>query len=362
MLRVVLLAAAFFCTQVVFHGSAASAHQESKVYICPMHPEVQSSTPGKCPKCKMSLVVQQPPAATSPEAADAYVCPMHPEIRSGSPGKCPKCAMPLVPAIPAIGDDFELIVECTPRAPVPGEKAKLRFAVFNPKTREQVKEFAVMHDKLFHVFIISQDLTQFQHIHPRLGDDGSFTVEAVLPAAGRYKVYSDFYPVDGAPQVLQTSIATAGYKSDLLTSEARLTPDATAAKIVTGSKVPQDEADKLGVVFDRLKPGGANAMKVELTIEPYELIAGRPATLKFHLTDAKSGALLGACSLSHLHPTYLYCNLGYWVRTSQRGRGIAEARLGVAALEEPILATEELVGHEHRDQIDRRELLGLRVA
>jgi hypothetical protein len=25
-------------------------------YVCPMHPEVKSSSPGKCPKCKMDLV------------------------------------------------------------------------------------------------------------------------------------------------------------------------------------------------------------------------------------------------------------------------------------------------------------------
>lgn len=33
--------------------------------------------------------------------------------------------------------------------------------------------------------------------------------------------------------------------------------------------------------------------------------------------------LLGACTLSSIHPIYRFCNLGYWVRTSCRGRGIA---------------------------------------
>jgi hypothetical protein len=28
----------------------------AKVYACPMHPEVTSPTPAKCPKCKMHLV------------------------------------------------------------------------------------------------------------------------------------------------------------------------------------------------------------------------------------------------------------------------------------------------------------------
>ncbi len=30
----------------------------SKVYTCPMHPDVISNMPGKCPKCGMQLVVQ----------------------------------------------------------------------------------------------------------------------------------------------------------------------------------------------------------------------------------------------------------------------------------------------------------------
>ena len=33
--------------------------------------------------------------------------------------------------------------------------------------------------------------------------------------------------------------------------------------------------------------------------------------------------LLGACTLSSLHPIYHFCNLGYWVRTSCHGQGIA---------------------------------------
>lgn len=28
----------------------------SKVYLCPMHPDVRQTTPGKCPKCGMDLL------------------------------------------------------------------------------------------------------------------------------------------------------------------------------------------------------------------------------------------------------------------------------------------------------------------
>jgi len=37
------------------HGKT-SDDKQAKVYTCPMHPEVVSSEPGKCPKCGMNLV------------------------------------------------------------------------------------------------------------------------------------------------------------------------------------------------------------------------------------------------------------------------------------------------------------------
>jgi hypothetical protein len=45
---------------------SASGHEpaaaEKAVYTCPMHPEVVSPEPGKCPKCGMTLVLKQPTA------------------------------------------------------------------------------------------------------------------------------------------------------------------------------------------------------------------------------------------------------------------------------------------------------------
>ncbi len=39
-----------------------------------------------------------PPAAAQTKATKTgYTCPMHPEVTSDKPGKCPKCGMDLVP-------------------------------------------------------------------------------------------------------------------------------------------------------------------------------------------------------------------------------------------------------------------------
>jgi FtsP/CotA-like multicopper oxidase with cupredoxin domain len=63
-------------------------------YACPMHPEVVSDQPGRCPKCGMKLLATQAPAASP----TSYVCPMHPEVTSQEPGRCPKCGMKLLAA------------------------------------------------------------------------------------------------------------------------------------------------------------------------------------------------------------------------------------------------------------------------
>ena len=66
----------------------------TKVYSCPMHPDVKSDKPGKCSKCGMDLIKSKKEQMKM-EVMKMYSCPMHPEVTGDKPGKCTKCNMDL---------------------------------------------------------------------------------------------------------------------------------------------------------------------------------------------------------------------------------------------------------------------------
>lgn len=118
-LRRAIVGGAFAPKATPFESTAARTRQE---YVCPMHPEIVRDEPGSCPICGMDLVArealagsaghdhaghdhggmamahQATPTETTDDAGPAYACPMHPEIVSSEPSRCPLCGMDLVPA------------------------------------------------------------------------------------------------------------------------------------------------------------------------------------------------------------------------------------------------------------------------
>ena len=90
---------------------------------------------------------------------------MHPDYTMDISGKCPRCSMDLVHAVPFDVRDYQLDFTTVPALVKPGQKTTLRFKFFHPGTREAVKKFEGVHEKQFHLFVISQDMDYFQHIH-----------------------------------------------------------------------------------------------------------------------------------------------------------------------------------------------------
>jgi hypothetical protein len=137
-----------------------------------------------------------------------YVCPMDPDVRSSQPGTCPRCGMKLSNHIPDAAE-YHLDVVSTPRIPEPGQKVDLRFDVHDPWKDRPVKNFQIVHEKPFHMFVVSQDLEFFVHEHPVWQDD-AFHYQIAFPRPGLYRVVGDFYPDGATPQLIPKSVVVPG--------------------------------------------------------------------------------------------------------------------------------------------------------
>ncbi len=204
------------------------------------------------------------PPLLDPNEDVAYMCPMHPDYTSEVAGMCPRDGMMLVASNPYDVRDYRLELETTPPVVRAGEAATLRFRVYHPGTGEPVSSFLTVHDRQYHLFVISQDMEHFEHIHPEQDADGSWSIEVTLPKEGYYKVLSDFVPNGGAAQFIAKPLVTAGYGGDLAGDGARLAADA-----------------------DRTRTVGA--LTATVSHDPETFLTGLYGHMTFTLTDAETG-------------------------------------------------------------------------
>ncbi|EFM10305.1 hypothetical protein PaecuDRAFT_2741 [Paenibacillus curdlanolyticus YK9] len=124
--------------------------------------------------------------------------------------------------------------------------------------RMPITKFDVSHEKLLHLIIVSEDLSDFRHVHPEYAGNGVFTVRTQFEHGGRYKWFADFVP-DGAKSVT---------RSGWLTIDGKPIYDAPPLKADT--KLEQE----------------ADGLRVKLSIS--ETTHGKAAALAFRFYDAKT--------------------------------------------------------------------------
>jgi hypothetical protein len=195
--------------------------------------------------------------------AVAFYCPMHADVTSTMPGKCVRCGMALVPGDPLDAREYLVGMTATPAAVRPGRPVRLSFTVRHPDTRATVRSFATVHDKQFHLFVVSHDLEYYEHIHPVMDADGSWTIDVTVPKAGYYKLITDFLPLGGTPQIIP-QLLIAGEPGDLEAARAHLPSDDTFTKT-------------------------AGSMTLSLALPRDGLVAGRDEKLLYHIVDTKTG-------------------------------------------------------------------------
>jgi heavy metal-binding protein len=187
----------------------------------------------------------------------SFYCPMDPDVRALRAGTCARCGMTLVEGVPDIVE-YPLDLKIEPPLPRPTAVTRLTFGLTDPRTSQPVRRFEVVHEKLYHVFLVSQDLSFFLHTHPERQRDEDFHLDVRLPKPGMYRVLSDFYPSGGTPQLIINTV------------------------IVPGSELPID-----GVSLQAdMAPNQTQNGRVELTVTP-RAVAGERTALIFKLAPVE---------------------------------------------------------------------------
>ena len=73
----------------------------------------------------------------------------------------------------------------------PSAEAPYRFKILDDNGRP-VRAYDVTHERRMHLILVRRDFTEFQHLHPRQGADGTWETTADLSVAGTYRVFADF--------------------------------------------------------------------------------------------------------------------------------------------------------------------------
>jgi hypothetical protein len=102
-------------------------------------------------------------------------------------------------------DGYTLRIVGEPR---PGVDQPLRFVIEGPDGHP-VTTYDEVHDRPLHLVKVRRDFHGYQHVHPIMAEDGTWTARVTL-APGSTRVLADFTPTGGPALVLGTDVQLAG--------------------------------------------------------------------------------------------------------------------------------------------------------
>lgn len=139
---------------------------------------------------------------------EKFICDMHCEATKtyDAPGTCPVCKMALVKLSQA---PFSATVAATGEV-ASGKPATMTITLRQPDGNP-VDKVDVVHEHPLHLILVSEDLSQYFHVHPTRRADGVFELRGfTFPFPGKYVAFSDFTPTGFGNQVSRSDFRVAG--------------------------------------------------------------------------------------------------------------------------------------------------------
>jgi hypothetical protein len=167
-----------------------------------------------------------------------------------------------------------------------GQDTTVRFRITG-KDGRAVTKFTAEQTKLMHFYAIRSDLTGFQHLHPTMAADGTWSVPVAALAGGSWRLYTTFTPAGGkgTGYVLSRPVTVPG------SAAVTPLPAPTASTSVDGYTL---------VLSGRPMAGMEHTLTVTVSRDGKPVTDLQPYLDTYaHLTAFHAGDL----AFAHLHPT-----------------------------------------------------------
>ncbi|HEY3482474.1 MAG TPA: hypothetical protein VGL02_26585 [Streptomyces sp.] len=103
----------------------------------------------------------------------------------------------------------------------PGATTTFTFQVIGPDGAP-VTAYDVEHEKRMHFIVVRRDTAGYQHLHPDLAADGTWSVPLTVAEAGSYRAFADFTPSGGQGQTLGVDLVAPGVFQPVEHHESRI--------------------------------------------------------------------------------------------------------------------------------------------
>lgn len=163
-----------------------------------------------------------------------YICPMNCEKGKtyDQPGTCPVCHMDLEPvkaAVTANKTEYFMGFKAVPEQLEAGKSAMLSFTPRVKGNESAPVPLDLVHEKKMHLILVSDDLANFDHIHPEYSAAGDYQIKVLgrgenytagrgktetrFDAGGKFWAFADYKPTGGLNTVDKIEINVAGTPS-----------------------------------------------------------------------------------------------------------------------------------------------------
>jgi hypothetical protein len=82
---------------------------------------------------------------------------------------------------------------------IAGRETNVQFTL--SRIGEPIMDYVVNHDFPVHAVLVDERLDSFQHLHPAMGKNGVWQLPVTFPAAGNYRIITDFTVLEGNEEV-----------------------------------------------------------------------------------------------------------------------------------------------------------------